>query len=107
MHADDAKNYEGPPCEMCTRHMFIGTCTHRPRKSPKPFKFQTDEKFKIVGGVDVWIDVLWQAFEEAHREEITLSLWAEWGLIEEFFIPWIQSLEEYAVFTRIWELDES
>ena len=36
MHADDIKNYEGPPCEMCQRSMFIGTCTHRPRRRVQP-----------------------------------------------------------------------
>ncbi len=30
MHVDAIGKYEGPPCEMCTRTMFVGVCTHRP-----------------------------------------------------------------------------
>lgn len=35
MHYETSKQYEGPPCDMCTRSMFIGTCTHRPHKKPE------------------------------------------------------------------------
>lgn len=35
MHADDIRDYEGPPCEMCQRSMFVGTCRHRPMRMPK------------------------------------------------------------------------
>lgn len=34
MHFETEKLYEGPPCEMCQRANFIGTCTHRPMKKP-------------------------------------------------------------------------
>lgn len=34
MHYETSKLYEGPPCAMCQRSMFIGTCTHRPMKMP-------------------------------------------------------------------------
>lgn len=37
-HADDSKTYEGPPCERCRTSYFVGTCTHRPRRMPEPFK---------------------------------------------------------------------
>lgn len=35
MHYETSKLYEGPPCDMCQRVMFIGTCTHRPMKKPE------------------------------------------------------------------------
>ena len=35
MHYETSKLYEGPPCDMCQRTMFIGTCTHRPMKKPE------------------------------------------------------------------------
>lgn len=34
-HADDIGRYEGPICDMCRTSMFIGTCTHRPRRQPE------------------------------------------------------------------------
>jgi hypothetical protein len=51
MHADDVNKYEGPPCEQCRTRMFIGTCTHRPRKQPVlppeiPFTKEEIEKLR-------------------------------------------------------------
>ncbi len=34
-HADDIGKYEGPICDLCRTTMFVGTCTHRPRKFPE------------------------------------------------------------------------
>jgi len=44
MHYETSLLYEGPPCDMCRRIMFIGTCTHRPMKMPDfpPIKVPPD-----------------------------------------------------------------
>lgn len=43
-HADDIGRYEGPPCEMCRISQFVGTCVHRPRKYPEPFKLSPEDE---------------------------------------------------------------
>jgi hypothetical protein len=52
MHQDDVGRYEGPPCEICRTTMFVGTCTHRPRKQkqillPKEVPF-TEAELKTL-----------------------------------------------------------
>jgi len=44
MHADDVGKYEGPPCELCKTMMFVGTCTHRPRKREAEFYRRLQEQ---------------------------------------------------------------
>lgn len=50
MHYETSLLYEGPPCSICQQSMFIGTCTHRPRKLPEPIKLppEVEEEIRLV-----------------------------------------------------------